>query len=464
MELKKLARFLAIAALLVTSVLRGDDWPQWMGPKRDGVWRERGIIEKIPTNGLATRWRVPVNPGYCGPAVAGHHLYMMDRVPAPVPERKRGDKSVPSLPGRERVFSLDTTTGKLEWEQSYDCPYRIGYPSGPRATPIVAGARIYTLGAMGDLFCRNAADGKVVWERHFLADFGLTEPQTWGWAAHPLLDGDRLICLVGGTNSVVVAFHKDTGKELWRALGARETAYAPPMIYPVGKQRQLIIWLPDALAGLEPRDGKVLWTKTYPVAGKTQRPGVTIATPRLDGNRLFVTSFYDGATLLELHDKPPGASVVWNRHSSSNSEFNDGLHTTMCTPVFKDGYIYGVCGAGELRCLDAKTGDRKWETFDVTGGKAGLFANAFLIQQADRCWIWNDQGELILGKLSPNGFEKLGSAKLLEPVENTRGRDVLWCHPAFANRDAYMHNGHELICVPLGKESGLSEKAKGSRG
>jgi outer membrane protein assembly factor BamB len=258
-----------------------------------------------------------------------------------------------------------------------------------------------------------------------------------------------LICLVGGTNGAVVAFHKDTGKELWRALTAPEIGYAPPMIYAVGGKRHLIIWHPDAIAGLEPESGKVLWTHPYPVDAKPQRPEVTIATPRFDGRRLFLTQYYKGSMMLELSADPPGAKILWNRHGKPGVDFSDGLHTVMGTPALKDGFIYGICGTGELRCLDAATGDRKWETFAVMGGKKAPLANAFIVEQAGRYWIWNDQGELILAKLSPQGYDEISRAKLLEPQENTRGRDVIWCHPAYANRCAYVHNGKELICVSL---------------
>jgi outer membrane protein assembly factor BamB len=426
-----------------------DDWPQWMGPKRDGVWREKGIIEKFPTNGPSILWRAPVNRGYCGPAVAGDRVFMLDRKPGPPLQRKPGDRTIPTAAGNERVLCMDANTGSNIWEHVYDCPYRIGYPSGPRATPVVAGGRVFTLGAMGDLLCLEAKTGKIIWERHLLKDFELADPPTWGYAAHPLLDGERLICLVGGTNSAVVAFNKDTGKEIWRALTAVEIGYAPPVLHTIGGKRQLIIWHPDALAGLEPETGKVLWTQKYPVEGKPQRPEVTIATPRISGDRLFVTSFYHGSLLLQITNDPPGARVVWDRHSSSQSEFNQGLHTVMCTPVWKDGKIYGVCGNGELRCLDAATGDRVWESDGAMGGKQGLFGNAFLIEHEDKVFLWNDQGELILARLTPKGFDQISSAKLLETSENTRGRDITWCHPAFANRCAYVHNGKEFICISL---------------
>ena len=418
-----------------------------MGPQRDGVWRETGIVERFPTNGLPILWRAPVHAGYSGPAVVGKRLFMLDREAGQMAPRKKGDKSKPEVPGDERVLCLDAKTGKPVWEYRYDCPYTIAYPTGPRTTPVVAGGKVFTLGAMGDLLCLNAQNGALIWSRHFLTDFHLDSAPVWGWASHPLLDGDRLICLVGGSNSVVVAFDKDTGKERWSALSAQEIGYAPPVIYRVHGQRELIVWHPDAVNGLDPKTGKLLWSQKYPVAAKPQRPEVTIAMPRMVDDRLFLTSFYQGALMLQL--TPGGPKVLWDRHSSSKSEMNDGLHSVMSTPMFDGNCVYGTCGFGELRCLDAKTGDRLWETYAANGGTNAFLATAFLTQHANGCFVWNDQDELILAKLLRQRFQEISRAKLLEPIEDARGRNVVWCPPAFANRCAYMHNGKELICVSL---------------
>lgn len=431
--------------------LRADDWPQWMGPQRDGVWRETGLLDRLPTNGPTVIWRAAVNRGYCGPAVAGGRVYLLDRVQGKPPERKPGDRSLPSIPGNERVLCVDAATGRTLWEHTYDCNYRISYPSGPRATPLVSGGRVHTLGAMGDLRCLNATNGAVLWKRDLATDYA-GEPPVWGYAAHPLLEGDRLICTVGGTNSAVVAFDAATGRELWRALTAREIGYAPPIAHTIAGRRQVIVWHPDGVAGLDPATGQTLWTHAYPVGGKPQRPEVTIAMPRLAGSRLFLTSFYQGSLLLDLGTPEP--SVVWNRRSRKKSEFEEGLHTTMCTPVIRDGQIYGFCGFGELRCLDLATGDRRWEsreatTLPGTNAAPSLFGHAFIVEQGDRHWLWNDQGELILARLRPEGYSELGRARLLPTIEHTRGRDVLWCPPAFAGRRMYVHNGRELICVSL---------------
>jgi len=423
-----------------------DDWPQWLGPRRDDIWRETGIVERFSSNGPPVLWRAEIKGGYSGPAVVGNRLFLLDRPIIAKPEVAQTDE--PSGPSKnERVLCLDASNGTKIWEHAYPCSYNIGYPAGPRTTPTVADGRVFSLGAMGDLLCLRADNGQVIWSHNFPSEYRLSKPPVWGWAAHPLLDGDRLICLVGGTNSAVVAFQKETGREVWRALTAVEIGYAPPVIYSVHGQRQLIIWHPDAISGLDPESGKVLWSRSYPIGGEPKRPEVTIAMPRLQGDRLFLTCFYQGSMLLQLG--PEGAKILWNRRSTSDELMNDGLHTVLGTPVFMDGFIYGVCGFGELRCLDAKTGDRKWETYDATGGHKAFFGNAFLTMHQDRTFLWNDQGELIIARLRPEGYQEISRAKLLEPLEKTRGRVVTWCHPAYANRCAYVHNGKELLCVSL---------------
>lgn len=421
-----------------------------MGPQRDGVWREAGLLETFPATGPKVVWRKDINGGYSGPAVANGRVYVLDRKAGPALARKPGEKGMPELPGDERLLCLEERTGNLIWEHTWAASYRIDFPAGPRTTPLVEKDRIYVLGAMGDLRCVDAAGGKLIWARNFIQHYQLAQPPAWGWAAHPLLHADKIISLVGGTNSAVVAFDKSTGQERWRALTTREIGYAPPMIATVAGSEQLILWHTEALSGLRPETGEVLWSVPYPTEGKHQRPEVTIGMPRVSGGLLFVTSFYHGALMLKFAGEK--AEVLWNQKSSSRSSFNAGLHTTMTTPVLKDGFIYGICGTGELRCLNAKTGERIWETREHVRGKETVFGTSFLIQQgddSDRFFIWTDQGDLIIARLTPQKYEEISRAHLLEPNENARGRDVVWSHPAFANKAMFARSQKELICVSL---------------
>src|SRR6185436_18363683 len=247
-------RYLLAAALSVLA-LHADDWPEWRGKGRLGVWRETGILDTFPAKGLTVRWRTPIKSGWTGPAVAGGRVYVTDFSPTP-PNR-----------GLERAVALDEKTGRVLWTREWEVNYTglMGtYATGPRATPTVDGDRVYVLGAMGALLCLNAQSGEVIWKRDFVADYKTAVP-TWGMTGAPLVDGDRLIAVVGGEpNAKVVAFDKRTGKEIWRSLPSdSEPGYAQPIIYEVAGRRQLIIWHPTALASLDPATGRLLWEQPF---------------------------------------------------------------------------------------------------------------------------------------------------------------------------------------------------------
>ncbi|MBI2823528.1 MAG: PQQ-like beta-propeller repeat protein [Planctomycetia bacterium] len=424
-----------------------DDWPQWLGPKRDGVWRESGILRKFPANGAKVLWRRPVDPGYTGSAVARGRVYLMDRQAAKDDEGQDKAEKDGSLPGTERVLCLNARDGAIDWQHQYDCSYKISYPSGPRTTPLVDGEWVYTLGAMGDLACLAADNGRVRWSKNLAKEFR-TPPPAWGWASHPLVDGEKLICRVGGEGSSVVAFDKNTGRELWRAMTAKEIGYAPPVICSAGGVRQLIIWSDVEVASLDPETGKVHWTVPFPENGNPMRPAVPIATPRVEGNLLFVTTFYDGPLMLELAGDKPAANVLW-RAPPNDPRHLKGLYGLIATPSIVDGHVYGISGSGELRCLEARTGELQWEVLAATGTRKAFFATCFLVRQADRFFLFNDQGDLIIARLTPAGYEEIDRMHVLDPSQFARGRDVVWSHPAFANQAMYARNDKEIVCVSL---------------
>jgi outer membrane protein assembly factor BamB len=431
---------LALTALPV----RADDWPQWMGPRRDGVWRETGILENFPPGGPEIRWRTPIGLGYAGPAVAEGRVYVLDRVlPEGVKTPESGFSRTVS-DGRERVLCLKEADGTVIWKHEYPCKYSIMYGSGPRATPVVHQGKVFTLGAMGNLLCLEAEGGKVIWSKDLAQEYQ-APAQLWGFAGHPLIDGDKLICLVGGRGSTVVAFHKDTGKELWRALSAREQGYCPPVIIRAGGKRQLIIWEPTALHSLDPETGDIYWSQKFPV-----KAALTVPMPRQDGDLLYVTAFYDGSLMMKLDRDRPAATVVWKSdiHSEQPDRTAD-LHSIIATPVLRDGYIYGVCSYGQLRCVKEANGERVWESLKATTGKLDRWGTAFLIAQGNRYFLFNDLGDLIIARLTPEGYDERSRAHILEPTNRMAGRPVVWSHPAFANRCMYARNDREIVCVNL---------------
>ncbi len=444
MKSKKLLLGLALGQALGLSAVAAD-WPQWLGAKRDGVWRESGILKKFPEGGPKVNWRVPIGGGYAGPAVADGRVLIMDRQLAKGTANPDNQFDRGMIPGSERVIRLDEKTGRELWVHEYDCGYTVSYPAGPRATATVDGGRVYTLGAEGNLLCLNAESGKVLWQKDFKKEYGVKSP-VWGFTGHPLVRGVHLICLARGKGSTAVCFDKLTGKEVWRSLTAREPGYCPPTLIQAGGVEQLIIWHPESINSLNPDTGEVYWTQPFRL-----RFGLSVPTPRQVGDQLFVTAFYNGPMMMNLAKDKPTATLAWkgNRNSEKNT---DKLHSIMPTPFIEKGHIYGVCSYGQLRCLRVDTGERVWEDLTATrGGVEARWANAFLVKHENRFFLFNELGNLLIARLSPKGYEELDKAHLIEPTGRAAGRDVVWSHPAFANRNVLVRNDKEIASFSLAK-------------
>lgn len=429
------------ACLVMHVVVQGDDWPEWRGAGRTGVWHESGILDTFPAGGLTVRWRTPIHAGYAGPSVSAGRVFLTDS------RRTVGNRVI------ERALALDERTGAVLWTQEWNADYtglQLIYAIGPRATPTVDGNRVFVLGAMGRLLALDVATGQILWQKDFVRDFDASVP-SWGMSAAPLVDGDRLIALVGGEpNAKVIAFNKHTGEELWRALSSDwEPGYNQPTIITHAGVRQLIIWHPRAISSLDPVTGTIYWEVPSAVD-----MGMTVATPVHSGSHLLVTSFYNGARMLKLDHDKPGASMLWA--GKSNSEVaTDAIHSTISTPVIEGDYIYGVDSHGELRCLELATGKRVWESMALVKERA-RWATAFLVKNGDRYFINNDRGELVIAKLSPSGFHEISRTQLIEPTHPYARRRELgavhWSHPAYANKHIFVRNDREILKASLAKE------------
>ena len=439
-------RTLTVVLASITCVLGGvshaaaDDWPEFRGKGRRGVWNEAGLLETFPAEGLQVEWRTPIRAGYAGPAVSDGRVFATDWQPT------RG------MRGTERALALDETTGDILWVQEWVADYAgIQWEIGPGATPTVDGDRVYVLGRTGVLSALNVETGEILWRKNYGEDYGVDRMRwgfDWGFASAPLVDGERLICLVGGgPDARVVAFDKMSGDEIWRALPSDEDlGVAQPIIIEAGGARQLIVWNPEEIASLDPVTGSIYWRQPYTVGG-----AMTVAVPVQVGSQLFFTTFYDGPMMLTLHQDRPGASVAWK--GSSNSEIRtEGLHAVLATPIVDGGYIYGICSYGQLRCLNASTGERIWETQDATKERR-RWVSGFMVRNGNRVIINNDRGELIITRLSPSGYEEISRTNLITPTSppgNRRElRNVSWVHPAYANKHIYTRNDEEIISVSM---------------
>lgn len=433
MELRRAVMLVSSAAIAVASSLAvADDWPQWRGAKRDGVWREAGIVEKFDGPQIPIRWRARISTGYSSPTVADGRVYVGDRVIRPEQT--------------ERVRCFDAMTGEHRWTHSYGCEYKkVSYKAGPRASVTVHDGLAYSLGTMGHVFCLDAGTGDVVWQKDMNAEYRIRMP-VWGIAAAPIVEDDLVIVQIGGRDACVVALDRKTGTERWIALSDRCSYSAPIVIEQAGK-RVLVCWTGDGVAGLAPRTGEVYWYHSF----KPTRMVINISTPVFDRGRLFMTDFWMGSLMLRLAPDKLAVEAIWSRRGPSEKD-TEALHSIISTPILDGDYVYGVDSYGELRCLDARTGERVWESRDAV--PRARWANIHFVRHGDNVWMFNEQGELIISKLSPQGFHEASRAKLIDPTpaQLNKRRPVCWSHPAFAYRHIYIRNDRELVCASLAAE------------
>ena len=443
----RLAAALAAAGVCAGATVAAEDWKQWRGQERRGVWHETGIVERFPESGLEFTWRVPIRGGFSGPAVADGRVFVTDWLEDPESR---------TIDGTERALALDEATGEVLWTYEWGATYRAllaSYAAGPMATPTVDEDRVYMLGATGLLWCLNVETGAVVWHRNFQAEYDASLPP-WGTPAPPLVDGDRLITVVGGEpDALVVAFDKHTGAELWRALEVRGGSSSPPIIYEAGGVRQLIIWHTAGLASLDPETGAVYWEEPWETGAS-----MNVITPLKSDNYLLVSQFYNGSLMMQLSTDRPDATLMWK--GTSRSEMpneTDGLHTVITPPVIIDDYVYGVGSYGELRGLDARTGERLWMSGEMT--PQARWGGAFIVRHADRYFVNNDDGDLIIAQFTPTGYVEIDRTKLIDATTSAgfgprkrHDRIVNWAHPAYANRHIVTRNAEEIVRASLAAE------------
>lgn len=422
-----------------------EDWPQWRGEGRLAIWNETRIIDEFPDEGLKVVWRAPIRSGFAGPAVSEGRVFVLDW---------QEDPQSRTLDGIERLVALDEKTGSVLWTHEWATSYRMlqgSYAIGPRATPTVDGDRVYVVGASGVLRCVNVQTGDLIWTKNYIDDYD-TSVATWGVASAPLVDGDRLIAIVGGEpDALVVAFNKRTGEELWHAVNVvGEMGYGQLVIYDAGGARQLIVWHAAALVSLNPETGAVYWEQPWEVGA-----GMSVATPVRDGNFLLVSQFYNGSMMMRLDTDRPAATMLWKGASRSElPDETDGLHSMITTPIVRGDYVYGVGSYGELRGLSARTGERLWMSDEMTA--QARWGTAYMVQQGDRYFVSNDDGALIIASLTPEGYIEHDRTSLIEATSSSGygpqrrfDRAVSWSHPAYANRHIVQRNDKEILRASL---------------
>jgi outer membrane protein assembly factor BamB len=390
--------------------LSAADWPQLLGPQRNATSAETGLLALWPEKGPPVLWEKDVGEGYSGPVVAGDTLILFHRV---------GDKAV--------VEALDAAGGKGRWEFSYPMDYSdpLGKGDGPRSTPLVAGKRVYTLGPEGRLHCLDLADGKKAWEKSLAQDYQMRE-SFFGVGTSPLVEGGLLLVNVGAKGAGIVAFDKDTGKEVWKATD-HEASYSSPVAATIDGVRHVFFLTREGLVGLDPKEGGVRFSKRWRAR---LNASVNAATPVVVGDHLFLSASYNtGAVLLRV--RKDGVEEVWQGDNRLSNHYN--------TSVPHDGHLYGIDGRQEerarLRCVELTTGKVKWTQED--------FGCASIVIADGRLIALTEDGDLVLAEATPEAYREKARARVLtKPCRS---------EIALANGRLYARDGKKLVCWNLKK-------------
>ena len=397
-----------ILLLLTHQVALGEDWPQFLGPGRNGVY-SGPLAAAWPKSGPAVLWKLDVGQGFSAPVVARGRVILFHR---------RENQAI--------VESLDAATGKRVWQAVYPTDYRddFGFDEGPRAAPAVTGERIYTFGAEGVLQALDFSTGKRVWSVDTRQKFGAPKG-FFGAACSPLVDDGRVLMNIGGPNGAGVgAFDAATGKVLWTATND-EAGYSAPIVATIAGVRHALFWTRAGLVDADPATGKVRFQ--FPWRSRSHA-SVNAAAPVVVGNLVFLSASYGtGATLLQIDGT--SAKQLWAS--------DDALSNHYATSVYRDGYMYGYHGRQEfgqsLRAIELKTGKVQW---NVDGFGAGTVTLA-----GDRLLLIRENGETVIAPASPKEFRPIARAQLLPAVVRS--------YPALVDGRLYVRNERTLACFEV---------------
>jgi outer membrane protein assembly factor BamB len=401
---------LGAAAILLCGRADAEDWPQFLGPKRDGASSEAGLATTWTKSGPRLIWESEVGDGWSGPVIAGGRLVLFHR---------QGDEEI--------VACLDAATGKEQWKFAYATGYvdDFGKDRGPRATPLIAGNHVYTLGAEGKMHCLELATGKKVWNRDLNDDYRAAKG-FFGVATSPVLEKNAILVNIGGRDAGIVALNKDTGKEVWKATkdGA---SYSSPEVATIDGARHALFLTRAGIVSLDPANGNVHFSKPW---RSRNNASVNAASPVVVGKEVFFSASYDTGAIL-LTAKKDSFDEIWSNDESLSCHYG--------TPIYHDGHLYGFHGRQEqgasLRCIEWKTGKVIWSK--------DKFGCGAMIRAADLLVILNENGDLVLMEATAKEYKELARASVLGP--GCRAQIAL------ANGRLYARDTKQVVCLELKK-------------
>ena len=417
---------IGLALIMVTAVmvsameLRAQDWTQWRGPNREGLYKATGLnlnwSEKKPS--LLWVFR-QAGAGYSAPTIVGNTLYCQG-----------------GAGGDDFAFALDTQTGNLKWRQVLGPEYvqADNRGNGPRGSITIDGDKLYLIRGGGQIHCLSAADGKMLWQKDFVKDFGGSLMTQWGFSESPLVDGNLVICTPGGAQGAVVTLDKNSGAVVWRAKDlADQCTYSSPIVADVDGIRQYILLTLKGVAGVAAKDGKLLWQVDVP-GFRT----AVIPTPLFHDGMVYVTAGYNvGCLLIKLSRKGDNieAETIYANKNMVNQ--HGGV-------VLVNGHIYGATDGLGWVCQDWTNGEIIWRERNADIPKGALLAvNDRLLLQDERT------GLLVVVAATPDGWREFGRMQIPERTEIQTNENMVWTHPVIANGKLYLRDHNLLFCFDL---------------
>jgi len=412
---KQFSKTLCLCASVATFAfpIFAADWPQFLGPNRNGISSETNLATVWPHDGPPILWQKNVGQGFSGPSVASGKLILFHR-----------------LNDKETVECLNAKTGDPIWKFDYPTSYQddFGFDEGPRATPTIADGKVFTFGAEGELHCLDFATGKKLWSVDCKKEFHSAKG-FFGMACSPLVEGNLVILNIGGTDSAgIVALEKPTGKLVWKSTD-HEAGYSSPIAASLNGKRSVLIFTRSGLVALNPVDGKIRFE--FPWRSRNNA-SVNAATPLVSGDSIFISASYGtGAALLRA--KENSVEKIWSG--------DDMLSNHYATSILRDGFLFGIHGRADpgfqprasLRCVELQTGKLRWTEEN--------FGAANLLLAGEQLLILTEKGELISAAATPKEFKILNRAQIL-PFEAR-------AFSALADGLFYARSKNKLVCVDL---------------
>jgi len=400
-----------LPAVLVSSAVIADDWPEFRGASRDAICREDGLLNEWPSEGPKLLWKATgLGEGYSGPAIVGSMLYTMG-----------------NIDGQECVLALDTATGDQIWVKPFGPVEYDGYCPGMRGTPTVDEGRLYVLGVSGKLVSMDAKTGDILWSKSFVKDLGASVLK-WGFSESVLIDGERLICTPGGPKATLAALDKTTGRTVWTSPVGDRACYASMIKATIAEVEQYVQFTGDAVVGVRAEDGKPLWRYTAPAY--TKYGGINISTPICLGDTVFAAAGYGvGGGQARILTASEGFSAEEVYFTKDMKNHHGGL-------ILRNGALYGCNDPGILTCLDYRTGKVLWQSRQP--GKCSiLYADGHL-------YCRDEKGPISLVQATPDEFRMRG--RFQQP---DRSDQKAWPHLVIAYGRMYVRDQDILLCYDV---------------